>query len=642
MIHRIVGTAGHIDHGKTALVRALTGVDTDRLKEEQQRGITIDLGFAPLDLGDGQTVGVVDVPGHERFVRNMLAGAGGIDSVLLVVAADESVKPQTREHFDICRLLGVTTGVIALTKMDLADPELAELVREEIGDLVAGSFLEGAEIVPVSAATGEGVEALRGALARAVGGAGAPSRPDFVRLPVDRAFTIRGFGTVVTGTLLSGEVEVGDGLVLWPAGLPVRVRRVEVHDREVRRASSGQRTALNVAGPAKRGPGRGDLLASPGRMAPSSLLDVSVEVLASLKAGLRDQSRVRFHLGTADVEARLRLLGEEREISPGAGGHAQIRLSTPLAATVGDHFILRRPSPPLTLGGGRVLDPVPCKHRGRDGAHGRRLGALAAAGPEERLLALLSEAGARGLSRADLVVRTGLSPEALSREVEGLARAGRIIADDSAAGHVLAGGAAADIRERMTAILADYHRRHPLDPGMSLQELRRRGAPHTADSLVEGLLAGMVEGGKLRLEGERAAAADHRIDLSSEEEDALQEVAAAVREGGFDPPAVDGLLGARSIPPARHKALTRLLLDRGLLVRIAEGYHLHAEVLEELKGILLERREEDPFIDVAWFKQATGTSRRWAIPLLEYLDAARVTTRRGDRRYIQEPKGPSS
>jgi selenocysteine-specific elongation factor len=377
-------------------------------------------------------------------------------------------------------------------------------------------------------------------------------------------------------------------------------------------------------------------------MAPSSLLDVSVEVLASLAAGLKDQARVRFHLGTADVEARVRLLGEEREIPPGGGGHAQIRLSTPLAATAGDHFILRRPSPPLTLGGGRVVDPAPRKHRGRDGAHGRRLAALAAAGPEERLLALLSEAGGRGLGRETLVVRTGLSPEALAREIQGLASSGRVIADESAAGHVLAGDAADAIRQRMTAILGDYHRRHPLDPGMSLQELRRRGAPHTADSLVEALLAGMVKGGKLRLDGKRAASADHRIDLSPAEEDALRETAAAVRAGGFDPPAVDALLAARSIPPARHKALTRLLLDRGLLVRIAEGYHLHAEVLEELKETLLRRREEDPFIDVAWFKQVTGTSRRWAIPLLEYLDAARVTTRRGDRRYIQEPRGRSS
>jgi selenocysteine-specific elongation factor len=641
MTHRIVGTAGHIDHGKTALIRALTGVDTDRLKEEQQRGITIDLGFAPLDLGGDETVGVVDVPGHERFVRNMLAGAGGIDTVLLVVAADESVKPQTREHFEICRLLGVTTGVIALTKIDLADPELTELVRQEVAELVAGSFLQSAETVEVSSLTGEGVEEVRRALARAIQSAPEPGRPDFVRLPVDRAFTVRGFGTVVTGTLLSGEIEEGDGLVLWPGGVPVRVRRVEVHEQEVPRAASGQRTALNLAGSLKQAPQRGDLLASPGRMSPSSLIDARVEILAAAKGGIRDQARVRFHIGTADVEARLRLLGGRRELPAGGSGLAQLRLAHPLAATVGDHFILRRPSPPLTLGGGRVVDPCPRKHRGRLPAVAERLAALESAAAAERLTLLLEEAGGRGLSRADLVVRTGLSPGALERAVEASSREGRILTDGSAGGGLLADKAAKALRSRMAALLADYHRRRPLDAGMSLEELRRRGAPHTPDSLVESLLRGMVADGEIRLAGQRAASASHQVSLPAEEEETLRQVAEEIRRGGFDPPTPDRLLGERGIEPARQQALVRLLVERGVLARIADGYHLHAAVVEELKRELARRRRDDPFIDVAGFKQLTGTTRRAAIPLLEYLDAERVTTRRGDRRYIQEPREPA-
>ncbi len=642
MIHRIVGTAGHIDHGKTALVAALTGVQTDRLAEEQRRGITIDLGFAPLDLGDGTRVGVVDVPGHERFIRNMRAGAGGIDLVLLVVAADESVQPQTREHFQICRLLGVQAGVVALTKVDLADADLLGLVRQEVAELVAGSMLEGAPVVEVSARTGAGVEELRGALAHVLATAPPPYRPDFARLPVDRVFSARGFGTVVTGTLLSGEVRQGETLTVHPGGDTVRVRRVEVHGQDLEAARGGQRVALNLAGSLRRPPGRGDVLAPAGRLASSRLLDARVELLAGLPAPLRDHARIRLHAGTADVEGRIRLLGGAAEVLPGSRSVAQIRLASPLALTPGDRFILRRPSPPLTLGGGVILDPVPRKHRRRDRGTGERLAGMDGASLEVRLALLVEEAGTAGITLDELVVRTGAARTALRDALADLAASGRVHADAGVSGWALAASAAEELGRRCLELLEDYHRRHPLEEGMSLEELRRRGAPRTPEPLVESILQGRVAAGDLRLSGRRAAAAGHQIRLAPPEEALLAQVAGAVLAGGFDPPRPADLLAEGGVAEARRAGLIGVLQQRGDLIRVAEGFFLHRQRVEELKALLARRRAEDPEFDVAWFKEATGTTRRAAIPLLEYLDAERITLRRGPVRFIPPAVEPQA
>ncbi len=642
MIHRIVGTAGHIDHGKTALVRALTGVETDRLQEEKERGITIDLGFAPLDLGRGQAVGMVDVPGHERFVRNMLAGAGGIDVVMLVVAADESVKPQTREHFHICRLLGVQAGVIALTKIDVAEPDLLEIVHEEIKDLVNGTFLQDAEMVPCSALTGEGVEEVRMALARCLEALPPPRRPDFVRLPVDRAFTMRGFGTVITGTMLSGRLTPGSELILWPDEERLRVRRVEIHGREVEEAEAGQRTALNLASSARRTPARGDLLATPGRLQAGRLLDVRLDLLASCRDGLKDQSRIRFHMGTADVEARVRLLGREPVLGAGTSGMAQISLASPLAATPGDRFIVRRPSPALTLGGGHVVDPSPRRHRRRNLELGDRLDELDRAAGGRRLMHLLEEAAEAGLTRGALVIRTGLSPEVVDKELGSLAAKDAVVLDQGAEGWVLAAAGARQVSQAILQVLADFHQASPLSPGISLEELRRRGAPRTPASLTEQVLTRLQSSGKIRVEGRRAALAAHEVQLDAAEEAMLEEVVEAARQAGLDPPDPLVLLAARNVDPRRAEALVMVLRERATLLRISDGLLVHHLVYEDLKSLLARRREEDPLFDVSWFKEATGTSRRIAIPLLEYLDADRVTTRRGNQRYIMAPTGAAT
>ena len=637
MSHRVLGTAGHIDHGKTALIRALTGVNTDRLPEEKRRGITIELGFAPLDLGDGEVVGVVDVPGHERFVRTMLAGAGGIDAVLLVVAADESIKPQTREHFDICRLLGVQGGVVALTKIDLVEEELREVVREEIAEYLAGSFLSGAPVVPVSVVSGEGLEDLRRTLAECIRALPAPQRHDFARLPVDRIFTMKGFGSVVTGTLLSGRIRAGDALSVWPVGGSVRARRVQVHGREVEEASSGQRTALNVVGQDKTSPVRGDLLATPGRMAASSLLDVHLELLPGAAKGIGNQSRLRFFLGTAEGDARVRLLGGEKLLSPGRSAYAQLRLSSPIAATVGDRFVVRRASPARTLGGGQVIDPAPSKHRRGDSGVVERLRQLAEGDAEERLAGLLDEAAEAGLRLSDLVVRTGLSPARIDAAVARLEKSDRCLTDGAAGGAVMAGGARDARIAHMLSILELYHERRPLDAGMSLQELRQRAAPRTPDSLVQALLKHATAAGIIRIEGQRVAAGAHSVSLDSGEEALLSGVESEVKGGGLDPPDPLELLAGRGLPRPRAVALVRLLQERGTLVRIGSGYHLHREVLDDLKRRLWQQRETEPLIEVGQFKKLAGVTRRRAIPLLEYLDAEHVTTRRGDRRFIQPP-----
>src|SRR5437867_2128932 len=423
----VVGTAGHIDHGKSALVRALTGTDPDRLKEEKERGITIDIGFASLVLADGTRAGFVDVPGHERFVKNMLAGVGGIDLVLLVIAADESIKPQTREHFDICRLLRIQQGVIVLSKSDLVEPDILDLVRLEAREFVAGSFLETAPIIAVSSRTGAGLAELKTAIegvARIL-----PVRPahGLMRLPVDRSFSIKGFGSVVTGTLIAGTIREGDEVAILPGAATARVRGLEVFNQPTREARPGQRTAVNLQGVEAGAVERGHLLTAPGILKPSSLLDVDLEVLRDADAPLKNMSRVRFHHGTLEAMARVKLLDAD-PIPPGRGGFAQLRLETPVAALPGDRFIVRRYSPPLTIGGGAILHNRPPKLRRADAGARARFDRLADPSPAARLRALVEEAGASGIDAHGLQSLTGLEPHECARLMEPMLESGDVVA----------------------------------------------------------------------------------------------------------------------------------------------------------------------------------------------------------------------
>src|SRR5947209_16560706 len=471
----IVGTAGHIGHGKTTLVRALTGVDADRLPEEKRRGITIDLGFAELDLGDVR-VGFVDVPGHERFVKNMLAGAHGIDLVALVIAADEGVMPQTPEHFDICRLLAVASGLVVLTKTDTVDEELLELVRAEAEELVAGSFLEGGRVVAVSARTGQGLEELKTAL-RAVA-LSVPQRTleSMTRLPVDRSFTMRGFGAVVTGTLVAGEINEGDEMELLPAGGRARVRGVQVHGAGVRVARAGQRTAVNLGGVEASSVERGMVLAPVGRLRPTQVFDALVTVLSDAPRALRTRQRVRVHHGTAEVLARVAVLEESGRIEPGATGLVQLRLESPIVALPGDRFIIRTYSPQRTVAGGEVLDAQATKHKGRERAAAReRLAALARADRAARLSFFVESAGERGLPRAEAAARTGWRDEVLDAALVESQRSGAVI---EAEGVFVGSEVFGRLVRAAVAEVKAHHAREPLSRGLARETLRGRVFTH--------------------------------------------------------------------------------------------------------------------------------------------------------------------
>jgi len=640
MKHVIVGTAGHIDHGKTELVRALTGVDCDRLEEEKERGITIDIGFAPLALSEEVALGFIDVPGHERFVKNMLAGASGIDLVVLVVAADESIKPQTREHFDICRLLRVVGGVVALTKADLADDEMREIVALEVRDFVRGSFLEGASVIPVSARTGEGIPDLKEALRRAALHVGARSAASFFRLPVDRSFSVKGFGTVVTGTLVAGAVADGEEVEVNPLGPRARVRGIQVHGRAMPSAVAGQRTALNLQGVDAASVWRGCVLAPPDFMRPSSLLDVELEILAGASGPFKDLSRVRFHQGTSEVLARVKLLGADR-IEPGGRAFAQLRLETPGLSLPGDRFVVRRYSPTITIGGGAVLDAHPEKHRGEPGVLVAALAALLRGGAEALALHALDSSPA-GLTAADLVVRTGRTPSEVSEIAGRLAAAGGIVSAGDRASTYLHRRWFDRHRERALLLLENFHRANPLMIGLPREELRERTLPGGPPELARFVLDSLAAEGKIRLEKEFAAAVSHRVSLGPEEERILALVEGRFREGGLNPANLQEIVEGLKLDAETTQRIYHLLLTRGRLVRIKDGTVFHAESIERLKAKLWGLRSTRPIIDVAAFKELTGTSRKNAIPLLEHLDAERVTRRRGNNREILPPPGTAA
>jgi selenocysteine-specific elongation factor len=615
----IVGTAGHIDHGKSALVRALTGTDPDRLPEEKERGITIDLGFAHADLGGGAVVSFVDVPGHERFVRNMLAGAHGIDAVLLVVAADESVMPQTREHFHICRLLGVARGLVALTKCDLADADTLALAEMEARELVAGSFLAGAPLLRVSARTGEGLGALREELRRLAGEALPRAAGGLLRLPVDRVFTLRGFGTVVTGTLVSGTLLVGDELEVLPSGRRGRARGLHVHGESAARVEAGHRAAVNLAGLEVADLGRGDVLTRPGALRPASILEVDLELLP-LARPLKDLSRVRVHVASAERLARVRLLGGGT-LAPGSVRRAQLRLEAPAAAGRGDRLVLRSFSPAVTVGGAVVLDPLA---RGRLAGTAPRLDHPHAAAEFVRL------AGTAGADLPTLAARLTQTPDGLRRALE--AEAG-ILALPGEPPSYLSAQAARRLGEATLEALEAFHRREPLRAACPREELRRRvfvGAPAAA---FEHVTSALEAAGQVRLAADGVSRRAHEVRLSGEEEEvraAALAAAEAARLAGFEVAALAGSLG-RDVRLVER--VGRVLRAEGVLVRVGEALVARA-CLEALKDDVRRRYPPGSRLDVGAFKEMTGLTRKHVIPLLEYLDRERVTRRAGADRHV--------
>ncbi|MBI4012843.1 MAG: selenocysteine-specific translation elongation factor [Candidatus Rokubacteria bacterium] len=631
MRHVVVGTAGHIDHGKSTLVRALTGIDPDRLKEEKERGITIDIGFAHLDLGDGLTLGIVDVPGHERFVKNMLAGVGGIDLVMLVVAADEGVMPQTREHLAICQLLRVRSGLVVLTKADLTEPEWLELVQDDVRGFLRGTFLEGRPLVPVSAKTGAGLDALRRQLAELARAVPPRDTDATFRLPIDRVFTIRGFGTVVTGTVAAGQVAVDERVEVYPRQVQAKVRGLQTHGQAVPAAVAGQRTAVNLQGVERAALERGDVLSLPGLLRPTFMLDATCELLADAPTPLAPRQRVRFHVGTSEVMARVHLLDRD-ELPPGERGYVQLRLEAPVVALPRDRYVIRSYSPMVTIGGGELLDVAPAKAR-RSPALVARLAVLERGEPEAVIEEYLRRVGRGGARTSDLRARTPFGPEALRRLLADLTARGRaLLVDRESYVHV---EAADRLREEALAALGAFHAREPLKPGMSKEELRTR-LGGLDERVFLFLLDRFAAGGAIAVEKDKVRLAGHQVRLDAQQQGQLDRLETEFREAGVAPPSVEEAFATLGMTRPDEQALLQVLLDERRLVRVKEGLYFHVEPLRaaevRVAAFLREKKEITP----QDMKDLLGVSRKYAIPLLEYLDAQRLTVRVGDRRVLRE------
>jgi selenocysteine-specific elongation factor len=627
----VVGTAGHIDHGKSSLVHALTGIDPDRLKEEKARGITIELGFAHATMGDTR-VAFVDVPGHERFVRTMLAGVGGIDCVLLIVAADESVMPQTREHFDICRLLRIPRGIVVMTKADLADDETRGLVRQEIQELVSGSFLDGAPIVEVSSTTGQGLDALRAAITAQAAAASQRPADGAARLPIDRAFSMKGFGTVVTGTLVSGRLKTDDELVVLPGARKVKVRGIQVHGRAAGEAVAGQRTAINVGGAEVSDVSRGETLATPGTLSVTRRIDAEIDLLPSAKP-VKHGARVRVHNGTAEVLGRISIAGTDNEIAAGAHALVRLRLEGPAVLTRRDRFIIRAYSPPLTIGGGIVLDPAPTRPgiRSADGrASVERLRAVD--GGDAAILAMIDASGLAGVERRALVARGGIAPRQLDATVKRLESHGVVAAGERLVmtSHLTKAGDAV-----VTHITA-FHKAQPMSEGLPREEAREKIFRRVDPAVFERVLAGLKEG-KAIVGTDRLALSTHRVSVAGADDRVRSAIVEAYRAAGLKPPDAAAVEAQAAAPKAIVEKVTTLLLREKVLVKL-DTIVFHAEALQQLKADVAGLKATAPggraTVDVASFKDRYGVTRKFAIPLLEYLDRERVTRRTGDVRLV--------
>ncbi|PYQ45491.1 MAG: selenocysteine-specific translation elongation factor [Acidobacteria bacterium] len=627
----VVGTAGHIDHGKTALVKALTGIDADRLEEEKRRGITIDLGFAHMDLpaADGGTLhlGFVDVPGHERFVRNMLAGVGGIDLVLFVIAADESIKPQTREHFDILQLLGVSRGITVLTKSDAVDPETLDVVRLEVEEFLRGTFLEApkAPIAAVSSLTGAGLDELKRAIALAVADVQARDSEALARLPIDRVFAMKGFGTVVTGTLISGTIRREEELQVFPGGDRVRVRGVQVHGHDADKAVAGQRTAVNLAGVSTAGLARGMMLAPPDTFAATNVIDVKIRLLASAPRSLKHQSRVHFHCNTMETVAQV-VLHESKEVGRGAEVLARLKLGAAALLLPGDRFIIRQFSPVITIGGGVVLDAAPMS---RKFLPDKNLEVFAGTDRAAKLLARIARRSFHGVTVTDLEKESGWRRGVIESAIAGAVRTRQVIRVGDA---LLSSGAWEGMKKQVVGVLDEFHRTNPLVSGINKEELRAQtGAGQVAFAAI---LQQLVQEIKLAVSGDLVSLAGRGVVMKDEEAESKKKIDEAFAAAGLKVPALNEVLGGLKIDKVRAQKIVTLLLRDKVLTKVSDELVFHRSALEELRKRVAAHKTKSATIDVATFKELTGVSRKYAIPLLEYLDRERVTKRVGDTRQI--------
>lgn len=631
----ILGTAGHIDHGKTTLIKALTGIDTDRLKEEKLKGITIELGFAWLDLPNQQRVGIVDVPGHEKFVKNMVAGATGIDLVALIIAADEGVMPQTREHLEICRLLGVTHGLVALTKIDLVDEEWLQLVIEDVKSFLKGTFLQGSPVVPVSSVTGQGLPEFIESLLTVYAMVPKRRSTGLLRLPVDRVFTMKGFGTVVTGSLVSGKVRVGETVMIYPSEIESKVRGIQVHNQPVAEATAGVRTAINFQGLERRAINRGDVVGRAGTLKPSYMIDVMLEYLSSNKKPLRNRCRVRFHTGTSEIFGYPILLDRD-ELKPGEETVVQLRLEAPVSVVKDDRFVIRSYSPVRTIGGGRILNPIAGKHKRFKGNIVADLMRLANGTTGEIVSYYLKESGLRGVRFSDLILMTNLAASELEKELQKLLSEKAIIQVDRENRIFIHRTVFDGLCENVLQILKAYHKENSLRPGMPRETLNARLPRKLSPRLLNVLLQELSRSNRVVQEKDTIRLSGFRIALEANQKDIRRKIEQVYLQSGLQPPHFKELAESIGKDSAHIRDVFVHMLDEGVLVKVKDGLYFHIDVIEKLRKRLISYLKDNGEISTPEFKELTGVTRKYMIPLLEYFDATKLTIRVGDVRRLRE------
>ncbi|NVL91303.1 MAG: selenocysteine-specific translation elongation factor [Desulfobacterales bacterium] len=631
----ILGTAGHIDHGKTSLIKALTGIDTDRLKEEKLRGITIELGFARLDLPGGQRVGIVDVPGHERFVKNMVAGASGIDLVVLVIAADEGIMPQTKEHLDICRLLNIKHGLVALTKIDMVDEEWLAMVTNDVQGSLKGTFLEGAPFVHVSSLTGQGFPELLETLETLCKAVPERTPGGLFRLPVDRVFTMKGFGTVVTGSLVSGKVRVGETVMIYPSGIQSKVRGLQVHGRAADQATAGIRTAINFQGVDRDAISRGDVVGGVNTLKPSYMVDALLAYLSSNEKPLKNRTKVRFHTGTSEILGYAVLLDCE-ELSPNDTAVVQFRLDAPVTAVKDDRFVIRSYSPIRTIGGGWILNPVPGKHKRFKEPLITELKGLAESSAREIIDYHVKESGISGVRFSELRLMANLSEKDLEQHTQHFLSQRAIIQVDRENRTFIHGALFDELSRRAIKILEGYHKDHPLKAGMPRQALMSKVDRSLHSKLFSLLVQDLTKADAVVQEKEILRLPGHRVALESEQKDVRHRIEQAYLQAGLQPPYFRDLVSSLGQNSANTKEILVHMLEEGALVKVKEDLYFHGRVIEELKNRLASYLRANNEITTPQFKEMTGASRKYAIPLIEYFDTTKVTIRVGDIRRLRE------
>jgi selenocysteine-specific elongation factor len=629
----VLGTAGHIDHGKTTLVKALTGIETDRLKEEKARGITIELGFAHLDLPSGLRLGIVDVPGHEKFVKNMVAGAAGIDLVMLVIAADEGVMPQTREHLDICRLLGVRHGIVALTKADMVDEEWLELVTDDVTEYLSGTFLEDAPIVPVSSVKGDGIPDLIAALDELAGRLEEQPASGPFRLPVDRVFTMKGFGTVITGTAIGGSVEVGQELMIYPQGLASKVRGLQVHNQEEQSARRGQRTAVNLQGLDKEHIERGNVLATPGSLVSSLWLDLQTKVLENTPRPIKHRAPIRFHSGSVEIMGRVHTLDRD-ELKPGDDVFCQVRLDAPVALMAGDRYVLRSYSPVYTIAGGVILHPHPGRHKRNRPEIIADLQTLRSGEAVDKVAVMARLAGERGVTAGELVRLVALAPKELDGLISQMLSKQELVRFDKEGGRLIAASVQDELMQKALDLVGRFHQQQPLKPGMPREELKQRLGKNFKAKLFSHLLNKLSGSDQLVAEKDLLRLPQHKVRLAEDDAKLRGRIEKAYADGGLAPPNLKDVIAGED--PKQAKQIVGVLVNEGVLTRIKDDLHYHTPALQEIQDRLVEYLGANERMSTPQFKEMVGLSRKYIIPLLEHFDTKGITMRLGDERVLRK------